>query len=85
MLVVKKRIKLDREPRAWVRSALALEGVVSLGLQPRVATEAALLGEDFEGDPIDRMIYASARDAGAPLVTADRRMRSFDPRGTVWD
>ena len=35
-------------------------------------------------DPADRMIYATARATGAPLVTKDQRLREFDPRGTLW-
>jgi PIN domain nuclease of toxin-antitoxin system len=38
----------------------------------------------FPGDPIDRLIYATARAANAPLVTRDEAIRAYDPRSTLW-
>jgi PIN domain nuclease of toxin-antitoxin system len=85
MLVVKGRIALGRDTRTWIRQALGQPGIVALPLSPKVAVDAALLDRDeFEGDPADRLIYATARDQGSPLVTRDARLRAFDPRGTVW-
>lgn len=85
MLVQKKRIALDRPVVAWVRAALAREGVLAMSLTPEVAVSAGILdGKDFPGDPADRMIYATAREAGAPLLTRDEKLRSYDPRGTLW-
>lgn len=85
MLALGDRLALDREIGRWVRQALAQPGVVAIPLMPKVAVDAALLERDgFAGDPADRLIYATARDAGAPLVTKDVRIREFDRRGTVW-
>lgn len=85
MLALGERLALDREIGRWVRQALAQPGIVALPLMPSVAVAAALLeAEGFTGDPADRLIYATARDAGARLVTKDSRLREFDPRGTVW-
>jgi PIN domain nuclease of toxin-antitoxin system len=84
-LVRKGRLKLDRPVDAWVRLALARPGLRALPLGPRAATLAGTLGGgEFYGDPADRMIYASARIEGADLVTRDRRLREYDPRGTIW-
>ena len=38
----------------------------------------------FHGDPIDRLIYATAVEHDALFVTADERLRQFDPQRTVW-
>ena len=85
MLHVRGRITLDRKPGAWVNAALAVEGIEALLLGSDAAVEAALLDRrDFPGDPADRMIYATARAAGAPLATKDEALRRFDPSGTVW-
>ena len=85
MLVQKGRIALDRPPPVWVRAALAAEGILAMPLAPEVAVAAGMLDEkEFPGDPADRMIYATARAAGAALVTRDEKLRSYDPRGTVW-
>lgn len=85
MLVLKGRIELDRPVERWVPEALAQPGVQVMELTPQAALAAALLErEGFAGDPVDRLLHATARDAGRRLVTADREIREFDPRGTLW-
>ncbi len=85
MLVVRGRIALDREPRRWIREALARPGVLAVPLSPTAAVEAALLAEgEFPGDPADRILYATARELGAPLVSKDEALAAFDPRGVLW-
>jgi PIN domain nuclease of toxin-antitoxin system len=85
MLVEAERIELDRPVGAWVEQALADTRTQSLPLTSTVAVQAALLGhEGFGGDPADRIIYATSRNTGARLITRDRSLRAFDPRGTIW-
>jgi PIN domain nuclease of toxin-antitoxin system len=85
MLVEAGRIELDRPAGAWMEQALADIRTQSLPLTSTVAVRAALLGrEGFGGDPADRIIYATARNAAARLITRDRSLRAFDPRGTIW-
>lgn len=84
MLVAKHRIELSLPERSWIRQALSQPGIAAMPLSPKQAVDAALLDSGFPGDPADRLIYVTARDQGAPLVTRDRRLREFDPRATVW-
>ena len=85
MLVSKGRIELDRDPRRWIRQALAQPGVLAIPLTPSAAADAGLLsGDGFPGDPADRMIYATARERGAKLISKDSAIRAFDPRGVLW-
>ena len=85
MLVEAGRIELDRPVGAWIEQALADTRTRSLALTSTVAVQAALLGrEGFVGDPADRIVYATTRDAGARLVTRDKSLRKFDQRGTIW-
>ncbi len=85
MLSLSGRLTLDRDASRWVRQALAQPGIAAMPLTPKIALDAALLErEGFASDPADRLIYATARDSGARLVTRDARIREFDPRGTVW-
>jgi PIN domain nuclease of toxin-antitoxin system len=84
-LTARGRISLDREMRLWVRQALADARVESLAPSPEVAVAAGSLdAKRFPGDPADRLIYATARSVGGPLVTRDRTIRMFDPEGTLW-
>lgn len=85
MLAEKGRIVFPHGAKPWIRRALARPGVIAIPLEPEAAADAALLEAEMIGsDPADRMIYATARSRGARLVTADRRIRAFDPRGTIW-
>ncbi|HTD58564.1 MAG TPA: type II toxin-antitoxin system VapC family toxin [Solirubrobacteraceae bacterium] len=85
MLADAGRIEIDRPVDVWIGQALADSRTRSLPLTSTVAVRAALLGrEGFGGDPADRIIYSTARDVGAGLVTRDKPLRAFDPRGTIW-
>jgi PIN domain nuclease of toxin-antitoxin system len=85
MLVVRGRISLDREVSLWVRQGLADARVEPLAPGPDVAVAAGLLdAERFPGDPVDRLIYATARSVGATLITRDEAIRAFDPTSTLW-
>jgi PIN domain nuclease of toxin-antitoxin system len=85
MLSLAGRVTLDRDLERWVRAALGQPGISSLPISPKIALDAALLERNgFVSDPADRLIYATARDVGATLITRDARLRDFDPRGTLW-
>ena len=84
-LATRGRIELDREPAAWIRQALGNPRTEVFDVVPEIAQAAGELDHvKFPGDPGDRLIYATAQGMRAPLVTADRRIREFDPTGTVW-
>ncbi len=51
---------------------------------PTALLAAGLDGDRFPGDPGDRLIYATAVQAGARLLTRDERLRAFDDARTVW-
>jgi PIN domain nuclease of toxin-antitoxin system len=85
MLATRGRITLDREVSLWVRQALAHPRVESLAPAAEVAVAAGLLdSRTFPGDPVDRLIYATARSSGATLITRDRAIRTFDAETTLW-
>ena len=81
-LAERRRIKLDSPAGAWVRDALARERVEPVPVTSDIAVEAARLR--FVRDPVDRIVYATARVEDAQLVTRDQRMREFDAERTVW-
>jgi PIN domain nuclease of toxin-antitoxin system len=85
MLQVRGRISLDREVGHWVRQAFAEPRVESLAPSPEIAVAAGLLdARSFPGDPIDRLIYATARAHEATLLTRDEAIRAFDAQSTLW-
>lgn len=83
LLVARGRIELDREVSTWVRQAVSRDRVEPVA--PSVAAEAARLdGETSLGDPVDRLIYATARALRARLVTRDRALHGFDAELALW-
>lgn len=74
------RIVIDREPAIWIRDVLRVDRLALAALTPEAATWAGTLDETFPGDPIDRLLYATARDVRAPLISKDGRLRAFAAR-----
>lgn len=68
------RIRLQRPLRSWLEAAVAPPLVRRISLSPAIAAEVAELPDSFQRDPADRIIVASARTAGAAVVTTDRRI-----------
>jgi PIN domain nuclease of toxin-antitoxin system len=84
-LATRGRVELDPDAGVWIADALANPSTIVLPVDADIAIAGAQIPrDDFPGDPADRMIYATARVHGIPLVTKDRALRAFDPRGTVW-
>jgi PIN domain nuclease of toxin-antitoxin system len=78
------RIRLDRDVRIWVSQALEVDRVEPLTLTSRIAASAGALAEKFPGDLVDRIIYATAQEHGARLVTRDGALRRAAPDLTIW-
>lgn len=77
------RVSLDRGVLEWLDVALATPRVTLLPLTPRVAVRASSLA-GFHGDPADRLIVATALEAGSALVTRDGTIRRSKLVETVW-
>jgi PIN domain nuclease of toxin-antitoxin system len=84
-LAVRGRLAMDRPVARWVSDALGI--LEARALSPTVSTSiraGSLDPRTFHGDPMDRLIYATALEHDARLVTADERLRQFDPERTIW-
>jgi len=83
MLVAKKRLELDRDVLVWIRQALAQARVEIAPLVPEIAVQSAALGE-FQGDPADRLIVATALHHRAVVLSKDERIRTCELIDVVW-
>ncbi len=81
LLVEKGRLRLGREVGAWLEAALALPGIVLATIEPAIAVDSTKLPGGFHADPADRLIVATSRHRGVPLLTADRAILSYAARG----
>ena len=83
LLEAKGRIVLGKPCRQWVADALAAPGLSLATLSPDVAVESVHMPGPFHDDTADRIIVATARAAGAALVTRDRRILDYGAQGHV--
>lgn len=75
------RVSLDRDGLQWTGDLLRLPRVETAALSPEAAAWAGQLDADrFPGDPIDRLLYATARDLRVPVVSKDDRLRTYAAR-----
>ena len=73
MLVDLGRLQLDRPLAHWL--ALACLAVEVLPITAAVAVEVAALPASFHRDPADRLIVATARVHGLPLLSRDGKIQ----------
>jgi PIN domain nuclease of toxin-antitoxin system len=76
MLVTKNRVGLDRPVGQWIHDLLAGPQVDLAELTAAAAVEAGTY-RDMHGDPADRLLYATARALGVPMVTEDSAIHDF--------
>jgi PIN domain nuclease of toxin-antitoxin system len=70
-------------PQLWLADLLARPGFRTVPLEPEVALSAAYLPGNLHRDPADRLLVATARELGVPLVTRDRRILDYAEEGHV--
>ncbi len=84
-LALRGRLELDRPVGTWVGDALSTHGVRALPLTVAIALRAGSLDPTaFPGDPADRIIYATALEHGARLVSRDAGIAAFDRARVLW-
>lgn len=82
LLHAKRRLRLGRALRTWVRQALAPPIRVA-DLTPEIALECHHLPVWLHSDPADRVLVATARQEGLTLLTRDRTILDYAARGYV--
>jgi PIN domain nuclease of toxin-antitoxin system len=85
LLATRRRQPLTFRPTpvAWIERLLSRPGIRGVPLPHHVAVSAALLPGNLHGDPADRLLIATARELGVPLVTRDRRILDYAEQGHV--
>lgn len=85
-LASRGRLRLDRDPGAWIARASVEAVAHQEPVSSEIAVRAALLDQErFPGDPHDRIIYSTAVQHRAKLITRDAAITRFDPERAVWD
>lgn len=82
LLAHRGNISLAKPTQTWIDD-LRDRGLGVIGISPEIAVDAGQLADNIHGDPVDRLIIASARATGFPLVTADRSILAYGQAGHV--
>lgn len=75
MQASKGRLELKPDPQTWIESNLQ-DPIEMEPLTPAICVESCGL-IDFQGDPADRLIVATAMALGVPLLTLDRKILAW--------
>jgi PIN domain nuclease of toxin-antitoxin system len=71
------RLRLVTGPEEWIRGAVDAGGIRIAELSPEIAIDAGSIPRTALGDPIDRLLVATARSADATLLTSDARILAY--------
>lgn len=71
------------DPKTWFARVMSFPGIKPAALTPEVAIDASYLPGDLHADPGDRLIVATARHLGAPVVTRDTKIFAYADAGHV--
>lgn len=71
------------DPKTWFATLVAMPGIKEAPITPGIAIDASYLPGDFHADPMDRLIVATARHRGMPIVTSDRKIIAYAESGYI--
>jgi len=77
MLVDEKRIEIEMDALDWVNQALEVPGMQLSPITPHIAIQSTRLPGEIHGDPVDRLLIATAYEENAVLVTCDKRILEY--------
>jgi PIN domain nuclease of toxin-antitoxin system len=83
MLANRGRLDIDLPIHEWLELASRFPRMRILPLDVRIAAETVSLPEPFHRDPADRIIVATARVLGCPLMTVDAQIRAYPHVQTI--
>ncbi|WP_322047281.1 type II toxin-antitoxin system VapC family toxin [Paraburkholderia sp. J67] len=76
------RLALSMDTRRWLATLASLEGVRMVPVDTAIAVRATTMSPQLPQP--QRLIAATARTLGVPLVTPDARMRELTHLDTIW-
>jgi PIN domain nuclease of toxin-antitoxin system len=83
-LIDRGRIQVEGTPERFLTRLAGRPGLVLLEITPQIAALTVQFSPDFPRDPADRIIAATARAHGLPLVTRDADLQDSRLLRTIW-
>ncbi len=71
------------DPKTWFNRFMEGPATRLAPLTPDIAIAASSLPEPLHNDPGDRLLIATARHLGFPIVTRDRKIEAYADQGHV--
>jgi PIN domain nuclease of toxin-antitoxin system len=84
LLIDKGRIQVEGTPERFLTRLADRPGLSVLEITPQIAALTAQFPPEFPSDPADRIIAATARAHGLPLVTKDGDLQDSRLLWTIW-
>ena len=76
-------IRFLPDPKTWFARVLAAPAIREAPFTPDIAIDSAHLPPPMHGDPADRLLIATARHLGVPIVTRDRQISAYAASGHI--
>ncbi len=83
LLMARGKLRSSRPPLQWFEEFAAAVGADLISLSPAILVNSSYLPGEIHGDPVDRILISTARDAGLTLVTRDRAILRYGQDGYV--
>src|SRR5438874_1118824 len=83
MLAAKGRLRAQISADVWFAALLAISGVRLTALTPEILLNSTHLPGMPPNDPADRILAATARAFGYPIVTRDRLLVDYADQGHI--
>lgn len=74
------RLRLSQPVDRWIRESIDRGGFRVIEVSAEIAGDAGAIPASALADPIDRLLVATARDYGVPLMTRDRAVLDYATR-----
>ncbi len=71
------------DPKAWFARVMTGPAIYEAALTPWIAVDASHLPGNVHGGPADRLLIATARHLGVPIVTRDAKIVAYAGQGHV--
>lgn len=83
LLIARNRYRASATPEAWFRTLVELPGFSETPLNTDILIAASFLPGRPPNDPADRIVLATARELGVPVLTRDRHLLRYAAEGHV--
>lgn len=84
MLVNRSRLSLSISIDNFIQQLERIPAIRFVPVNNSIALESTRLPEPIHRDPADRMIIATARVLGCPVISSDSKLQDYPHVETVW-